>query len=215
MKRGTKHHDTTITVLIPTHDNVPAQFMYDAMQLCSYTVAKMPQDTNFGTCMVTGTYIHSARQELMEYALGGESDYVLWLDSDMAFPKESLIWLLQHKLPMVGINYVKREVPTSFVALKKVPGERLITSPDSEGLEEVEAVGFGMVLMRTADFMDLPRGEPWFQQKWLPDLGQWMGEDTYFCEMVRRELGIRIMVDHDLSHLCAHIGQFQYRPYLK
>lgn len=201
-----------ITVAIPTHENVPARFMYDLAQLSAYTVAALPEDTQFGIAMVSGTYVHAARNELAQALPAEGVDYILWLDSDMSFPRDALVKLLRHKLPMVGINYAKRGVPSGFVAIKKVgvPGEPLRTLDDSTGLEEVEACGFGLVLMKVRALAGMPdpQVQPWFQNVYLGE-GRWMGEDVHFCERFR-EAGNRIFVDHDLSKQCSHLGQFEY-----
>jgi hypothetical protein len=207
-----------INIVVPTHDIVPAMFAYDLAQLIMYTVGAMPGDTQIGLSFLPGTYIHRARQELMEHVLANEEDYVLWLDSDMRFPRESFAYLLQHKVAMVGINYAKRSLPTWPVAITKIglgsgeKPERLYSVEGATGLVEVEAVGFGMVLMRMADFKNLPplTQGAWFPQQYLPETDQWIGEDVSFCQLVRKKLGIKIMVDQDLSEACAHIGQMDY-----
>ena len=201
-----------IGILIPSHENVPAMFAYNLAQLTAFTAGVMPEDTELGVTMVTGTYTHTARVQLMEHALADGLDYALWLDSDMTFPRESLALLMQHKLPMVGINYSTREIGGHPVAVETVrPGKFLNTDSSSTGLAEVEGMGFGMVLMRMADFTglkDVP--QPWFAQKWLTEERQFMGEDIVFCEMVREKLGHRLFVDQDLSQGCGHIGQFEF-----
>lgn len=201
-----------IAIAIPTHDMVPALFMYDVASLCAYTIAVMPEDVPLGIHMVTGTYIHTARQDLANALVEQGVTHVLWLDSDMRFPRDALVRLLRHNVEMVGINYAKRGVPSGFVAIKKVgiPGEPLRTTDESTGLEEVEALGFGCVLMKASALQGLPDPNevPWFQNVHMGD-GQWMGEDVHFCKLIR-EAGHKIYVDHDLSKECAHIGQFEY-----
>jgi len=204
-----------VLILIPSHENVPFMFAYHLAQLTSFTAGFMPEGTTFGITGVTGTYTHTARSQLMDMALADpDLDYVLWLDSDMTFPKESLVLLMQHNLPMVGINYSTREVGGHPVAIKQIgpPGVYLRTDEGTEGLEEVEGVGFGMVLMRMRDFRglaDVPR--PWFAQEYIPAEDQFMGEDIFFSRLVREQLGHRIFVDHDLSKECGHVGQMTYR----
>jgi len=204
-----------ITIAVPGHDSVPFQFAYHLAQMCAFTAGFMPEGTTFGVLGVTGTYTHSARKQLMELAVADpELDYMLWLDSDMTFPKESLVLLMQHQLPMVGINYSTCEVGGHPVATKQIgpPGIYLATDDDSEGLEEVEGIGFGMVLLRMRDFRalaDIP--QPWFHQEWREEDQNWTGEDIYFSKLVREQLGHRVFVDHDLSKECGHVGQMTYR----
>ena len=202
-----------ITLAIPSHDAVPFGFAYDLAALCAYTAAKVPEDVEFGINAVTGTYVHKARQELAEACLEQKADWVLWLDSDMRFPRDMLFRLLSHQKPLVGINYSTRGIPSRFVAIKKVAikGERLRTEDDSTGLEEVEGIGFGAVLMSTAVLKALPDPleVPWFKNDYMGE-GHWMGEDVWFCKLAR-EAGFSVFVDHDLSKRCAHIGSFEFR----
>ncbi|MEE8608892.1 MAG: hypothetical protein V3S55_14905 [Nitrospiraceae bacterium] len=211
-----------INILVPTHDVIPAMFAYDLGQLMSYTTNEMPKDTAIGLAFVTGTYIHKARQELMLHALEDGDDYILWLDSDMRFPRETLHALLQHRVTMVGANYAKRSLPTEPVAIKHIgdgehPAERLHQTPfdedmQAEGLVEVESIGFGAVLMRMDKFHALPplTEGPWFDQVYHADTDEWYGEDVNFCRLIRKKLGIKIFVDRDLSRVMGHIGQFDY-----
>jgi hypothetical protein len=209
-----------IAILVPSHESVPMHFAYDLAQLYANTIAAFPPDSKaeIGLYAVTGTYIHRARQELLEQALDDSVDYVLWIDSDMRFPADALLWLLEHEEDVVGINYAQRAMPTDFVAIKRVPmergevGEKLITNDKSEGLEAVDAMGFGLCLMRAAPLrakLPNPGRTPWFwyEQRWP---GDHVGEDVWFYRLLREECGLTCYVDHDLSKVCGHIGSFTF-----
>jgi hypothetical protein len=204
-----------ISIAMPSHDNVPAMFSLDLASLVMHTTAHMPENVQLGVNMCAGTYVHSARQDLADALLAAGVTHILWLDTDMRFPRDSLFQLMLRNKPVVGINYAKRKLPAEFVGLKKVgwngePAERLWTGKESTGLEEVEAIGFGMVLMRTSVLHSLPdpKLKPWFWFDWLPS-GQMVGEDVHFCKLLR-DAGCPIYVDHDLSKQCSHIGQYDY-----
>lgn len=202
-----------LSVAIATHDMVPALFMYDLAQLTAFTMASIPEKVPYGINMVSGTYIHRARQQLLENLIADGTTHILWMDSDMRFPRNSFIRLLNHNQPVVGVNYAKRQVPTDYVAIKKVGfgdgGKRLVTDGESTGLEKVEAVGFGLLLMRVDALLELPTDQPWFWYELDEETGDHIGEDVYFCRLLR-ESGVDIYVDHDLSKECAHVGQFEY-----
>lgn len=207
-----------IVILIPAH-STEAKFTYDLAQLCIYTAMSMPPDegNSLGLFMVPGTYVHSARQELAELALAREGlTHVLWLDADMRFPADTIIRLLQAEKNVVGINYSKRTIPPDFVAIKHLPennggvGVKCVTTAESTGLEEVDAIGMGVVLMTASAFRDLPKDEWWFWFRQLAGRQKQVGEDVYFCELLRKA-GQKIYVDHDLSKDCSHIGAFEYR----
>jgi hypothetical protein len=208
-----------VGIAMASHEMVPATFMYDLASMVAYTVAVMPPGAQLGLSMVSGTYVHAARQKLLEMLLADETNtHILWVDTDMRFPRESIAWLIRHDVDVVGINYAKREIPTDYVAIKRlgsrdntVPSERLVTDDSSTGLVEVDALGFGLTLMKTSALRDLPSLDeiPWFWFEWWKGRRQ-VGEDVYFCNLLR-ERGVRLLVDHDLSRQCAHVGQFDYR----
>jgi hypothetical protein len=211
-----------VVVAVPAHDYCPTLFSMDLAVLMAEISSAATKGVGVSDCAikeVTGTYVHRARQQLVDESLEQGADFILWLDSDMRFPRTLLWELMLHEVPMVGVNYSTRKVPCEFVALKQLGTDgrepkRCVTLPESTGLERVEAVGFGAVLTRRDVFEGLhsptgPKG-PWFWFKWLPEVQQQMGEDVYFCELVR-EAGFDIFVDHDLSKKIAHIGSFDYR----
>lgn len=208
-----------VMVAVPTHDHCPAMFAYDLAQMMAFTGVNLVGGDNapleaVSLSFVTGTYVHSARQSLADIAVENGTDYVLWLDSDMRFPKDTLVRLLLHQKDVVGINYSSRGIPPRFVAIKQVfPAQYCITGPDSEGLEEVEAIGFGALLMKTDVLRGLPDPEgddgPWFGFEWDTELRKMIGEDVGFCRLIR-EHGYSVYVDHDLSKECRHIGTLEY-----
>lgn len=204
-----------ITVCVPTHDTVKAFWAHDLAGMLTYTNSVLGERIVIRLLTMTNTYIHRARQELAEEALAGGTHYILWCDTDHRFPKDSLIRLLARDEPIVGINYSTRSIPPKFVAIKEVgwkenhhEGERLPTWEHSSGLEEVAAVGGGLLLMKAVCFEGLTK--PWFYFEYDPDSGEHIGEDVYFCRKLT-DAGWTILVDHDLSKLCVHIGDFDYK----
>lgn len=212
-----------ITVCVPCQWNVSAAFAFDLAQLMSFTASHYVQPGvigGLGVAFQMGTYVHVARQMLAQQALANDSDYLLFIDSDMRFPPDALIQLLVHQKAMVGVNYVARKYPPRFIAVKTVAdvenaenkGKTLVTLPESTGLEQVDAVGFGLVLIRRDVFKALPTPRdngPWWWYQWMPVHGAQIGEDVYFCRLVAAA-GFSIMVDHDLSKKIKHIGQEEY-----
>lgn len=223
-------YSAKIMVALPSHDYVPVMFAQDygaLMQDAAFAVAHKLYameargeqcEIGLGSRLSAGTYVHTGRQELIDKALETGVTHILWLDTDMRFPPDSLVRLMNHNLPMVGINYLKRRLPPEFVAIKALGwnegerSERLVTDEDATGLEEVDAVGFGMVMMQTAALADMPdpKEEPWFWFKWIPEKQMQVGEDVQFCRLFR-ESGQKIYVDHDLSKECGHIGLHTFR----
>lgn len=205
-----------IAVCVPSHEQVSAYTMFDLSRMLMASAAGPRMDgtiEELGLYMSAGTYVHRSREQLAEKALQAGADYILWVDADMRFPPDALVRLLLHDKDMVGINYSKRGLPAEFVATKHVDwetdeeSEKCVTRSDSTGLESVDAIGFGLVLMRTHVFKRLASERPWFWYE-MKGYGH-IGEDVYFCRLVK-EAGLDIYVDHDLSRECSHIGSLEY-----
>lgn len=205
-----------VMICVPTHDQMPALAAYDLAQMMAFLGANYVGPDlpikEMALTFCTGTYVHSAREQLARMAIDANADFVLWLDADMRFPKDALIRLLKHNKDIVGINYSNRGVPPGFVAIKTIkPPQKLVTSPDSAGLEDVEALGFGCVLMRGRVLRRIAAEHDgpmfWFDRN---EDGGLVGEDVYFCNLAR-ERGFDVCVDHDLSKECAHVGTLEYR----
>ena len=204
-----------IAVSLACMDSVEAGFAYDlAKMMCYSGMALVANDmAEIRINMLNSSILSCSRNDLAVEAITSGCTHVLCVDSDMRFPKESLVRLLRHQKDIVGINYATRKVPPGYVAFKKKgwtneEHERLETTPTSTGLEKVEAIGFGLVLIKTDVFRKIayPGFETWYD----PETTMWIGEDVDFCVKACKE-NIDIWVDQDLSKECAHIGRMEYR----
>jgi len=183
---------------------VPASFAVDLAQLYAYTKerGRWPSVT---VGFLTATYIHVGRELFLEAALKQGATHVLWLDTDMSFPREAAVLLAMHEQPIVGCNYVVR-YPTGLFTARR-DDARVPTLEHSTGLEAVDEIGFGVVLMQTDVIADLPR--PWFRHG-LNAQGGDIGEDIMLCRALRAA-GHTVYIDHDLSKEIGHIGHHTYR----
>lgn len=209
-----------VAILIPAADQMSSLSAMSLAEMAAFTgasiVAMGAIDLSFH--LVKGTYIDIARTTLAKKAIQAGATDVLWLDSDMVYPNDLLLRLLQHNKDIVGVNYTTRRFPIRPVTFKrKDPNHkdhiRLYTREGSTGLEEVEAIGFGGVLMKADvfNYIDMPVFQTSFQKPpEAPDAGFWEGEDVYFCRKMQ-EAGIKIFVDHDLSKKIGHVGEMVYR----
>jgi hypothetical protein len=158
---------------------------------------------------VPGTLIFDQRERLAEQAIKDGADAILWVDSDMRFPKDALQILLSRKLPIVGVNATTRRFPCLPTALDLDPETNdlvKVTSKDKTGLEQVMGVGFGMVLIRKEVFEKTQKPWFWFERT---DKGGTIGEDIYFCAKAF-DAGFQTVVDHDLSKHIRHVGTYEY-----
>lgn len=201
-----------VAICVPTKGRNPWGFTHDLAQLMCCTGVAMVSSGIMDIALLfsQGTYIADNREDLTLAALEGNPTHLLWLDDDMRFPQDLLIRLLKRNKPVVGVNYATRKTPCVPVAIKRMyerddkPISRL--QPGS-GLEEVEAIGFGAVLIRADVFKAICR--PWFENYRDSETGGHVGEDVDFCIKARAK-GFEILVDHDLSEEIKHVGEFEF-----
>ena len=191
-----------IVLATPCTDVVKAGFALDLAKLTA-TVAASGIDA--AIVHNRGTIIPEQRQVLAETALDMDASHVLFIDSDMRFPKDGLFRLLAHQQPIVGVNYPRRREPFLPTAQHQEHGY-LFTDDKAEGLTEVTQLGFGFVLIDTRVFEAMPK--PWFAIGYSKT-GNYVGEDVFFCSRARIA-GFRVLVDHDLSKAITHTGDMEY-----
>ncbi len=190
----------------PTRDMVPASFATDFAHLFAYTRENGPWST-VDDFFLGHTYIHCGRELVLEAVLKRGMTHLLWLDTDMSFPRTAAVQLYAHGRPVVGCNYLTRRQGSNKFTAQQDNGTPVETTGMSTGLEAVGAVGFGCVLMQLDIVARLHR--PWFRHG-LNSQGGDVGEDIMFCRALR-ETGQTIFIDHDLSKDIGHVGTYTYR----
>ena len=203
-----------VALVFCSHDRVHAGFAYDYGHLIGQFVATqgyVPElQKNFALSMnwCQTSLLAEGRYRLVEDLQKKNVAKILWVDTDMRFPKEGLHMLLRHNEPIVGVNYVSRRPPFRFTAAT-LDNKSLETRPDDKGLVEVGHVGFGFVLTDMSVFAgDTPMFSfDWFRDE--SDENRWkqVGEDVSFCREARAR-GFKIYVDQELSAAIGHTGEF-------
>jgi hypothetical protein len=189
----------------PTRDTVPAAFTVSSAHLFAYTRERGPWGRDVTMDFVASTYIHVGREWFLEASIKQGATHIFWLDTDMTLPRETIVLLAMHEAPIVALNYRVRQASGLFTAFRD--GVRVPTLAHSTGLEAVEYVGMGAMLMRAEVVAGL--GRPWFRHG-LNGLGGDVGEDVMFCRGLGRA-GYPIYIDHDLSKEVGHLGHHTYR----
>jgi predicted O-methyltransferase YrrM len=129
------------------------------------------------------------------------ASHIMFIDSDMMFPKTALKQLLTRDKDIIGANYIQRVRQDQWSA--QIRGESVI-STEQNGVQEVDSIGMGVCLIKTEVFKTIP--QPWFNTPF--ENNQYMGEDNFFCRLAQ-EHGYKIYVDHDLSQQVRHIGEIK------
>jgi len=196
-----------VALLTPFHSNVAAQFAFSLAHLTE-RVARMHRDIELKLLMNTSSSLPRVRTDLAASALAWGAEWMLWLDSDMLFPPDTLERLLAFGLDVVGANYPRRMPPhvgtaTALAGSTSVPCETTLAKAETGEPEKVLTLGFGALLMNARVFAGLER--PWFQ---IVDDGNegFVGEDTYFLHKLSQR-GFVPYVDHGLSWEIGHVGE--------
>ena len=189
-----------VLIAVPCMDSVPAQF--------AQSLAVLTKVENCAIAFQVGSLIYTSRNNLASMAVQKEVDYVLWLDSDMIFPPDVLVKLLEdrEKGDIITGIYYRRVQPFKPVLFKKLQiiddGCDWAGYDDypSEDLFEVEGCGFGCVLTPTSVLVDVLQK---YGDMFSPINGA--GEDLSFCWRAR-QLGYKIMCDPNIQ--CGHVGHY-------
>lgn len=199
---------SNITVCVPSGDMVDAEFAMCYAAAMTYHGAVHDDDLN--QIWRQGTIITEQRNELCKKALENGADWIIFLDSDMTFPYDIFERMIAHDEDVIAANCCKRRRPVSMTARKEDPDDpsQLVPIwPDREvkGLEECAVVGTAVMCIRSSALLKVEW--PYFQQPWMHDQQRNVGEDLYFCGMLKRA-GIPIYIDHDLSWEIGHVGKY-------
>jgi hypothetical protein len=207
-----------IALAIPCHGDTKSKFTQCLAEMLIHTMgATFEMDgkriqPEIETFMVSCSLLTESRNRLVAEAINWEADYMLWMDADHVFPRDALVKLLSHNLPVVGCNYARRFSPTAPTAsVENEEGKlELVWSP-REGVSEVAHMGLGFCLMDMRVFaaMDKHYGGnfwPLFVIEPSSNGITSIGEDVYFFKKIR-EAGIPIHCDHELSWDVGHIAE--------
>lgn len=209
-----------VALCIPRYGDVKGDFAISLARMVAHSLKAEPR-TEIEIFSVSSSDLPLSRTRLLQHAVEWQARYALWLDTDHVFPPQSLIRLLSHRLPVVGLNQARRTDPTGPVTMRFDEDgamEHVWTNEDlaREGkVEEVAHVGLAFTLM-DMNLLHLvkahvDKGVGWanwqpFDRRELPGTNARMGEDASFMAELR-EAGVKIYVDHGLSWHVGHIGE--------
>ena len=197
-------------IAVPCLDTMQTTFV---SCLCNMLSSGLCGDV--GLAFEVQSLVYESRNKLAMQAANGY-DRVLWLDSDMAFEPDLLKRLSDdmdagHRF--VSAVYYKRKLPTKPVLCKsldwytdnngwaQVMEEGFDTVPD--GIFEIAACGFGVVLMDTKLFIEVLTAYKMPPFTPMPMLS----EDYSFCWRLK-ELGVKMVAESRIP--VKHCGLWLY-----
>ena len=199
-----------VAICIPARGQMEVTTAFDLTMMAAYTAGKKNIDLNVYTSQ--GTLIFDQRNSLVRTAVEEKCDYILFIDADMRFPKTTLERLLAHKKDIIGVNATTRMMPPKPTARNIQINEDgsvdwlEIFSNKEKGIGKVDAIGCGVMLIKTSCLKNIPQPYFYFEQLLK---GKLLGEDIYFC-IKAKDAGIDTWVDHDLSMEIGHVGSYTY-----
>src|SRR4051812_6308736 len=99
-----------VAIGLPTFDDVKADFALSLAMLVAAT-----REVTFAFNHSKATWVAHARNLIVEGALDLKADWLLFIDSDMTFPRETLSRLMSWDRDIVCASYVKKKPPYHIV----------------------------------------------------------------------------------------------------
>ena len=188
-----------VAICFASDDMVHADFALSLAGLCN---SAPPLETPIVN--VKSSIVAIARNNGVARAQDLGADFLLFLDSDMVFPRSTLLRLLAHGRDIVGATYLQRTPPYAILGARLAEAHQA----DAPGLAEMWRLPAGCLLIRMKVFEAMTR--PYFRFRHDETTGDVIGEDYDFCDRARQH-GFRIWCDAALSFEIGHIGQTIYR----
>lgn len=185
----------SVTIAIPSRDFIHTNFALSLISMALYS--RVP----IYISNIRSSILPVSRSMLVERAQENKSEYILFLDSDMVFPPDTLKRLLAHDKDIVCATYCRREGTTEPMGCT---AEWESITADAIGVGEAGRVPMGVMLIRMSVFEKMDK--PYF--RWAINQGrsEIVGEDAEFCDRARA-LGFKVYVDMELSRQVGHIGE--------
>ena len=192
----THHPKPTVAIGIPSGDLVHTDFAMSLAMLCMNPGAQVFLLNSRSSLVPLGRNQCAGAAQIMK------ATHLMFFDTDMVFPADTLTRLLAHDKDIVGATYSQRMPPFHPLSVTEAGEHIHITS----GLHKMQLLPTGCMLIRASVFNALTK--PYFAL--VAEGDQLRGEDYYFCERARAA-GFEIWCDGDLSSQIGHIGQKIYR----
>lgn len=185
-----------ITIGMPLYNNMPIETFISFLKL----IENIEKKINYNFINTRNYPVHHSRDFIVEQFLKKESDYLLFLDSDMVFPSDMVSELLLIDADISSGVSFKKVYPYEPTIYKKSEDRYQSINNYEEGkVIEVDATGMACCLIKRKVFERIQ--PPWFEFEKLKD--RYLGEDLTFCRKAK-EVGFNIKVNTKI--IVPHIG---------
>lgn len=194
-----------VAICIPSGDDWSADF---ALSLLDMKEQAMRDGIEAIVLNVRGSILPRSRHDLVRIALAKGATHVLFMDSDIKFPPDTLTRLLAHGKAVVGAICPMRRLNPESNCLSSLAHDVRIPPDPAAGLVKVAAVGTGIMLLQADLFRQIP--PPWFLFGFSQAHDSYCGEDVFLCVRIMEVTGQPIYADLSFSHQVAHVGAHRY-----
>ena len=199
----------TIYIGIPHYGSSAPAFEESLHALRSYI--KPEHNINLLIRRCEGSRITSNRNQLVKDAIHNQATHILFIDSDMDFPADSLIRMLDHNKDIVCATTCKRGdmegKPIGQIAQEEGKSEDTRIVRTDGTLYEMQLVGACFMLINLDVFKKIRL--PAFYEPPYYEGEDAYGEDITFCKLVKNA-GLKIWCDMTLSFQLGHHGSYRY-----
>lgn len=192
-----------VLIAMPCMDTIPVQTVGSLLDLDKPSGSQI--------VFIANSLVYDARDQLCQIALKNEMDYILFIDSDMVFPKDSLNKLIARNKEIVsGVYYARKgnHEPVVYKSIERKPfrkpqTEKFTKAEISRDFFEIGGCGMGLCLIKTEVIKKIcdKKQEPFRPLKLV-------GEDLSFCIRAKKS-GFKIYADSTIE--LGHIGQTTFR----
>lgn len=186
-----------ILIGVPSNDMIHAAMAMDLCNLVAYTISKGHE---IAITNQNSSIIEVGRAQMVMSASSLGVDALFTVDSDMRFPANALVRMVNHDRDIVCCDAVRRRLPYSQV-LETFEGKP-IDHENVQPLIKVKGGTSAFMLTKMDVFHKTPM--PHYKVAWH-DEQDYEGEDYWFSNRVR-EAGFDIWCDTELSMYIGHIG---------
>jgi len=183
-----------IAIGIPSGDTFKADFGCALATLTAYT---NKADVDLAIVNKKGPDIARNRNDIVASARRLDADYLLFMDTDMTFPPDTLLHLIAARREVIACDARRKRSPHSTIAIRH--GGLL---GKTNKIIEVDSIGTGIMLIHMSIFREMPK--PYFLAT------DEVSEDIYFCKRARLA-GHAVYCHGPLSQKIGHIGDKEFR----
>jgi hypothetical protein len=191
---------TKVVIGLPSGAEVNTDFALSLLAMVIQTTRTMTDEIHIAAVNKKGSLVPVQRAQIVGAAAKMNADKLLFLDTDMVFPTDTILRLLAAKKDIVGAPYATKEFPARQTA-RDLEGKDLVLDHMTPDLMKVGRLGTGCLLVDMEVFKTI--GEPTFLVPFVD--GKYLGEDYYFCEKAKAA-GYEIWADVNLGKRICHMG---------